>query len=225
MMTLLISLRQIAHGVFITLVLMSASLCISYVLAVIFTIINYAGNKWLKKCLSAVIFLVRGTPLLVQIYLIYYGAGQFSGVRESVLWPILREPLFCAIIALSINSACYTTVLLEAALASIPENEMSACAALGMSKWQTFVYICFPRGMGIVLPAYSNEVMMLLKGTTLASTITLLDVMGVTQQLIAQSYAVIEWYLFAAMIYLSLNALITYGFSRLIKQNNSYISS
>ena len=133
----------------------------------------------------------------------------------SFLWPFLREPFACAVLALSLNSACYTTVILQAAMRTIPQNEVSACTALGMSKWLTYRRIIFPRAIRFVLPAYGNEVIMLLKSTSLASAITLLDLMGVTQQLLAQTYQPVELYLLVGSVYLFLYGCISLIFKKL----------
>jgi arginine transport system permease protein len=218
MINVLDYLPQLASGLVITLILMFASIGIGLVLAVLMTIGSYSENKFITKIIAMLVFFIRGTPLLVQIFLIYYGLGQFEWLRESSLWFILRQPMACAIIALSLNSACYTTVLLQGAIQSVPKNEIAACYAIGMSKWLAFRRIIFPRAFRLAIPAYSNEVIMILKGTSLASTITLLDLMGVTQQLIAETYATIEFYLAAAIIYLALNAIISGIFNLLIKR-------
>jgi len=204
-MTALTYLPQIANGVFITMILMLSSLGMGLLLAVIMTMCSFSDNYLLKKMVAILVFFVRGTPLLVQIFLIYYGSGQFEWVRNSPFWFILREPMACAIIAFSINSACYTTIIFQGAIKSVPNSEISACEAMGMPKWLAFRRIIFPRAFRIALPAYSNEVVMILKGTSLASTITLLDLMGVTQQLIGQAYSTVGFYLAAGVIYLFLN--------------------
>lgn len=219
MMNLLSYLPQILHGISITLILMLASVGIGFLLAVAMTMGSLSEIYIVRKSIAAFVFFIRGTPLLVQIFLIYYGAGQFEWIRETPLWTILREPMFCAIIALSLNSACYTTILLQGAIQSVPRNEIDACHAIGMSKWLAFRRIIFPRALRIALPGYSNEVIMVLKGTSLASTITLLDLMGVTQQLIAQTYQTVEFYILAGCIYLVLNAIITSVFSWMMKKS------
>lgn len=215
MTNLLSYLPDLCHGLSITLMLMLASLSIGFLLSVLFTIIFFSDQLILKKILDGFIVFICGTPLLVQIFLIYYGSGQFEWIRSSYLWFILREPMACAVLALSINTACYTTVLLRGAIHSVPKNEIAACEALGMSKWLAFRRIIFPLAFRIAIPAYSNEVIIILKSTSLASTITLLDLMGVTQQIIAQTYNTVEWYLIAGAIYLSLNAFITLLFKKL----------
>jgi His/Glu/Gln/Arg/opine family amino acid ABC transporter permease subunit len=196
---------------------MLASVSVGLVLAILMTICSYSENFFLRKSVAILVFFIRGTPLLVQIFLIYYGAGQFEWIRNSPLWFILREPMACAIIALSLNSACYTTILLQGAIQSVPKNEIAACHAIGMPKWLAFRRIIFPRAFRLAIPAYSNEVIMILKGTSLASTITLLDLMGMTQQLIAETYATVPFYLIAAGIYLVLNGIITGIFRILLR--------
>lgn len=217
MLNLLSYLPDLASGLWITLILMLVSVTIGLVLAILMTIASRSDIYLIRKLIDACVFFIRGTPLLVQIFLIYYGAGQFEWIRDSALWVILRSPMACAIIALSVNSACYTTILLQGAIRSVPHNEMAACEALGMSKWLALRRVIFPRAFRIALPAYSNEVIMILKGTSLASTITLLDLMGVTQQLIAQTYQTVELYLLAGAIYLLLNCVIILIFNRLFR--------
>jgi arginine transport system permease protein len=217
MMNLTPYLPQLASGLSVTLILMLASLCAGLVMAILMTMASYSDKFLVRKCIDILVFFIRGTPLLVQIFLIYYGAGQFEWLRSTWMWTILREPMACAIIALSLNSACYTTILLQGAIQSVPKNEIAACQAIGMRKWLAFRRIIFPRAFRIAIPAYSNEVIMILKGTSLASTITLLDVMGMTQQLIAETYDTVEFYIVAAVIYLMLNAVITGVFKLLMR--------
>lgn len=203
-------------GLWLTMALMILSVAFSLLLATTMTFISNTGCKPIKKIIDILIFFVRGTPLLVQIFLIYYGAGQFEWIRDSWAWVILKSPFSCAVLVLSLNSACYTTVLFLGAINSVPKNEIDACHAMGMSKWLAFYRIIFPRAFRLALPAYSNEVIMVLKSTSLASTITLLELMGVTQQLISQTYDTVTLYLCAGVIYLCLNALITVIFKLLI---------
>src|SRR3990167_3606484 len=209
-------LPQLINGISITVILMFISICIGLILAIGMTIGITYGNMVVRECIKMFIFFIRGTPLLVQIFLIYYGSGQFAWIRSSPLWIILSEPMSCAIIAFSISTACYTSVILQGAIRSVPRNEVDACDALGMSKWLAMRRVIFPRAFRIALPAYSNEVLIILKATSLASTITLLDVMGVTQQLISQTYDIVFWYSIAAVIYLALNSVIITVF-RIVK--------
>lgn len=208
---------DLLNGLLITLILMLASVSIGFFFALLLTLGSRVEYFLLKKSIDYFVFFICGTPLLVQIFLIYYGSGQFEWIRNSFLWIILREPMPCAIIALSINTACYTTVILNGAINSVPQNEIAACHALGMSKWLALRRVVLPRAFRIVMPAYSNEVIMVLKGTSLASTITLMDLMGVTQQLIAETYNIVPLYLIAGSLYLMVNVIILSLFKRLRK--------
>lgn len=208
-MSLIQLFMLVLQGLSTTVSLMLCSLTIGFVLALAMTTCVYFRPPVITRIVQFLLFFIRGTPLLVQIFLIYYGASQFVWIRESFLWLLLKDPFGCAVLALSINTACYTTVLLEGAIHSVPLNEVAACDALGMTKWLAFRRIVLPRALRIAMPAYSNEVIMILKGTSLASTITLLDLMGVTQQLIAETYNTITLYVVVGIIYLLLNSVIS----------------
>lgn len=207
-MMYLSDVMALLSGLSVTLTLMLASLGLGLVLSLGMTLILLSECRSLKIIINLFIFFIRGTPLLVQLFLIYYGIAQFEWVRHSFLWLIFRTPMACAVISLAINTASYTTVLLLGAIHSVPANEIAAAEAIGMSKWQSVRRIILPRAFRIMMPAYSNEVMIILKSTSLASTITLMDIMGVTQQLIAATYNTVTFYLIAGAIYLSLNGIV-----------------
>lgn len=208
MMELLPYLPDLLSGIYITCLLTIFSIVMGFSLAIFMTVVTELKIPGLHQIIEAIIFCIRGTPLLVQLFLIYFGLGQFEWIRASFLWPVLREPMMCAIFALSLNTACYTTILFRGAIASIPRNEVTACKALGMSKWLALRRIILPQALRIALPAYSNEAMIILKSTSLASTVTLLDLMGVTQKLINETYDTVEWYIVAGIAYLLINAVI-----------------
>ncbi|MGL5121616.1 MAG: arginine ABC transporter permease ArtM [Plesiomonas shigelloides] len=184
------------------------ALLIGFTLAVVMTVIM-AGRKgplrWLTK---GYLTLFTGTPLLIQIFLIYYGPGQFESLRNSVLWPLLSEPWFCAMLALALNSAAYSTLLFYGAVKAIPAGQWQSCSALGMTRLQT-LRILVPYALKRSLPAYSNEVVLIFKGTSLASTITIMDIMGYAQQLNAQTYDTLAVFGMAGVIYLVVNGLLT----------------
>ncbi len=159
------------------------------------------------------VFVFRGTPLLVQIFLVYYGLGQFEGVRASALWPILREPYWCAIIAFALNTGAYTAEILRGAIQAVPVGEVEAANAFGMSRALSLRRIILPRAVRIALPAYGNEVILMLKGSALASTITLLDLTGMARTIIARTYMPVEIFLAAGLIYLA----ITFVFVQLFR--------
>lgn len=211
------------HGLFLTLQLVAAALFIGFVLALGMTLLCLSEKPWLKQPIQAFIFCIRGTPLLVQIFLIYYGSGQFPSLQGTLLWELLKEPFACAVIALGINSSAYSTEILLGAIRAIPYGEIEACDAFGLSWWQKLRCIILPRALRIVLPAYSNEVIILVKASSLASTITLLDLMGTTQQLINQTYSTLEFLSLAGVLYLALNGGFMVLFRTLERHYNRYL--
>ena len=146
------------------------------------------------------IFFFRGTPLTHPIFLIYYGLSQFEWIKHSALWPFLREPYWCAVITLGLHTTAYIAEILRGALQAIPEGEVEACRAIGMSKFTMYRQILLPRAFGIMLPAYSNEIILMLKGSALASTITLLDLTGMARTIIARTYTPEEVYIAAGFL-------------------------
>jgi arginine transport system permease protein len=216
-------LPQLAHGILITVLLMIGALALGIVLALLMTLALISNRIYFVAPVQALVFFIRGTPLLVQIFLIYFGSGQFDWLKASFLWPLLREPFVCAVIALALNTAAYSTVLFKGAVDSVPENEVSGCHALGMSKFLMLRRIILPRAFRIALPAYSNEVIIVLKSTSLASTITILDLMGVTNKIIAQTYLTIEFLAIVGVIYLLLNSLIVTLFKYIERKANVYL--
>ncbi|AVQ88562.1 arginine transporter permease subunit ArtM [Plesiomonas shigelloides] len=201
-------LPTLLQGLQTSLSLTVCALLIGFTLAVVMTVIM-AGRKgplrWLTK---GYLTLFTGTPLLIQIFLIYYGPGQFESLRNSALWPLLSEPWFCAMLALALNSAAYSTLLFYGAVKAIPAGQWQSCSALGMTRLQT-LRILVPYALKRSLPAYSNEVVLIFKGTSLASTITIMDIMGYAQQLNAQTYDTLAVFGMAGVIYLVVNGLLT----------------
>lgn len=215
-------LPQIISGTLITIELVIAALIVGLFCAIILTIGASSQKKYLVWPINAFTFVIRGTPLLVQFFIIYFGSSQFEWLRNSIFWVIFQRPFTCAILTLAINTCAYTTVLFTGAVKSVPRGEVEACKALGMSWLLMMRRIIFPRAFRIALPAYSNEVVMVLKGSSLASTITLLDLFGVTQRIIAETYAAIEFLLLAGIIYFILNALLITGFRFAEQKLNGY---
>lgn len=209
---------QFWQATILTIELMSLSLFIGFCLSIVMTLCRVSGKFYLKFPVEAFVFFIRGTPLLVQIFIIYYGSGQFEWLRTSFLWVLFKEPFGCAIIALSLNTCAYTTELFYGAIHSIPKGEIQAGRALGMSHALLLRRIILPRALRIALPAYSNEVIMVLKSTSLASTITLLELTGMTRQIVSATYEAIPFFLFAGAIYLILNGLIIGSFRMIEKR-------
>ena len=184
------------------------------------------SKSWAVQLLPfSYIFFFRGTPLLVQIFLIYYGLGQFEAVRSSFLWePVLSQAYWCAIIAFTMNTSAYLAEIIRGAIQAIPVGELEAADAIGMSKWQKLTRITLPRAFGIVIPAYSNEVIFMLKGSALASTIALMDIMGETRTVISKTYTSIEMFFAAGIVYLLLTWVILFIFRLFEKHMNRYMT-
>ena len=146
-------------------------------------------------------YIFRGTPLLVQIYLIYYGLGQFEAVRDSVLWPILREAHWCALLAFMLNTAAYTTEIFRGGIEAVPFGEVEAAKAAGMSPLTRVRRIILPGAVRRALPAYSNEVIFMLHGSAIASVITIIDILGAGRELNGKHYLAFEGFITAGVLY------------------------
>ncbi len=214
---------RLLEGVKTTLELVVVSGIIGSLLALPLGLARHSHRWWLKALPYAYIFFFRGTPLLVQIFLVYYGLAQFEAVKESVLWPYLREPYWCAIIAFSLNTAAYTAEILRGALAAIPSGEVEAAKTIGMRQPALYRRIMLPRAFGMIMPAYGNEVILMLKGSALASTITLLDLTGMARTIIARTYTPIEIFLAAGALYLMLSMVIILAFRQLERRHNRHL--
>jgi len=207
------SLPRMLGGLSLTLQLIVGSLALGALVAFGVALLRLSGNRVVETLAAAYVFVFRGTPLLVQIFLVYYGLGQFEFIRDSILWPFLREPYWCAILALTLNTGAYTSEVLRGAILSVPQGQVEAARACGMSRALAFRRIVLPVAIRQMLPAYGNEVILMVKATSLASTITLMEVTGIARRMIAQTFAVFELFIVAGVIYLVLNFIAT----RLIK--------
>lgn len=193
------------HATITTLELVILSSAVGLVFGVVLGLLRLSKNPLVYGLPYLYIFFFRGSPLLVQMFLIYYGLGQFESIRESALWePVLSKPYWCAIIAFTMNTSAYIAEIVRGAVLAIPQGEMEAANAIGLSKAQTLRRITLPRAFGIMLPAYSNEVIFMIKGSALAATITVMDLMHITRDIAAKTYLHIELYLLAGVIYLLL---------------------
>ncbi|ART80904.1 arginine ABC transporter permease ArtM [Oceanisphaera avium] len=205
------------EGVNITLQITAAGLALGLCIALSLTWILERKVPVLAQLTEGYILLITGTPLLVQIFLIYYGPAQFTWIKESWAWHYLKEPMFCAILALGMNAGAYTCRLFKGALDAVPKGETLACQALGMSHWQ-MLSVKLRHAMRRVIPAYSNEVVLVLKGSSLASTISIMEIMGLAQRINGQTYDTLAVFGLAGAIYLILNGLLTWLFHRLEKR-------
>ena len=201
-------LSVIAQGIPTSLLLTFASLLIAFLLALLFTFILAMGNRWLKSAVNFYLVLFTGTPLLIQIFLIYSGPGQFEFITQSLFWSLLSNAWFCAMLALALNSAAYSTQLFYGAVKAIPKGQWESCAALGLSRVQT-LKILIPYALKRALPSYTNEIILVFKGTSLASTITIMDIMGYARQLYGTEYDALTIYGIAGGIYLLITGIAT----------------
>lgn len=215
--------RDIAAGTWLTVQLVAIAAVLGFALAVPVALARISSSRLVRGAATAYSLFFRGTPLLVQFFLIYFGLGQFDIVRDSVLWPFLREAYVCALITLSLNTAAYSAEIVRGGILAVPRGEVEAARACGMSLVTTYRLVILPRAFSIVLPAYSNEVIILLKGTALASTITLMELMGQAQFIASNTYQPIQVFTIAGVIYYLLTLVITQVFAVLEKRYNRYI--
>ena len=203
------SIPQILGGSRLTVLLVTLSLSMGFVLAIIVALLRRSKISLLVVPIKAYVFVMRGTPLLVQIFLIYYGIGQFEFVRESIFWSILKSPFWCAIIALTLNTTAYGSEIIRGGLESVPWGEVEAARAVGMSGFRMFRRIIFPIAIRQALPAYGNEVILMVKATSLASTITIMEMTGIANTIMAENYRPLEAFIVAGSFYLLLNFIMT----------------
>ncbi|MCE0491091.1 ABC transporter permease subunit [Pantoea sp. Mb-10] len=168
------------------------------------------------------VWLFRGTPLLIQIFMIYYGLGSLPAVRESLLWPLLRDPYWCGLIALILNDAAYTAEILRGGLNAVSPQSVEAARVCGMSRLTTLRRITLPLAVRQALPAYSNEIISMLKSTSLVSTISLMEMTGIADSIVSETFRALEVFLSAAAIYLLLTVLVSYGMARLERYLSPY---
>jgi His/Glu/Gln/Arg/opine family amino acid ABC transporter permease subunit len=209
---MLASLPQLLEGAMVTLQLVALAAIAGFIVALPIALARLAGNPALWMPAYGFVFFFRGTPLLVQIFLIYYGLSQFPEVRASALWPILREPYWCALIAFTLNTSAYTAEIMRGAIQAVPRGQIEAAMATGMSRLTRMRRIVLPQALRIGLPAYSNEIILLVKASSLASTVTLMDLTGVARTIASVNYMPVELLSTAALIYLTINFLLTRAF-------------
>lgn len=208
-------LPRLAQGATLTLELVAIAVVAGLILAIPLGIARSSRHLAVRALPYAYIFFFRGTPLLVQLFLVYYGLAQFDAVRASALWPYLRDPFWCATVTMTLHTAAYIAEILRGAIQAIPPGEIEAARALGMSKWKALFYIILPRATRIGLPAYSNEVILMLKASALASTVTLLELTGMARTIIARTYLPVEIFFAAGMFYLLMAYVLVRGFKLL----------
>ena len=202
------SFPKLLNATLITLKLLSASLFFGLFIGLLFAVLRMNKNLLINKFAYGYSYLFRGTPLLVQIFIIYFGLGQIEYLRSTILWVILKEPYWCAIIAFALNTGAYTSEILRSAFQTIKPGFIEAGKSLGISSKIIFYKIQIPIAIRQSLPAYGNEIILMLKGTSLASTVTLMDLTGVAKYIISTTFKPIEVFIVAGSIYLFMTFLV-----------------
>ena len=211
------SFPKLLSAAAITLKLLSVSLIIGLFIGLFFAILRINKNIFISKFAYGYSYVFRGTPLLVQIFIIYFGLGQIEYLRSTVLWVVLKEPYWCAIIAFALNTGAYTSEILRSAFQTIKPGTIEAGKSLGISNKVIFYKIQIPIAIRQSLPAYGNEIILMMKGTSLASTVTLMDLTGVAKYIISTTFKPIEVFIVAGGIYLFMTFII-HNFIKLLEK-------
>ncbi|SMG45994.1 ABC transporter permease [Paraburkholderia susongensis] len=198
------SLPKLLSSLPVTLELFAAIVAAGIGIGVPVALLGLGDSKILSGCVKFYIGAFRGTPALVQLFFLYYGFGQFTFIRHSMLWPVLRDPFMCAVIALGMNSGAYTARILMGALSAVPKGIVEAAEALGLSRTSILTKIKAPIAVRIALPAYANETILNLKATSLASTVTIMELTGTSKLLVSETYAPYEIFVGAGLVYLAM---------------------
>lgn len=209
------SLPLFLQGLWTTLWLVGLSLLLGLLLAVPVGIARTSRNPLVNGPAWAYTYFFRGTPLFVQLGIIYYGSGQFEAVKASVLWPLLREAWFCALLAFTLNTAAYTAEIVRGTIEATPRGEVEAAKACGMSPMLRLRRVVLPSAFRRALPAYGNEVIFMLHGSAVASVVTIVDLTGAARQVNSRFYAPYEAFITAAVFYAALTFLVVWLFRRL----------
>ncbi len=201
-------LPELLKATILTIELTLISLIFGIFLGLFFAILRLSKNKIIYNISYYYSFVFRGTPLFVQLFIIYFGLAQIEFIRESFLWVVLKKPFWCAIIAFTLNTGAYTAEIFRSAFDKVDKNLIDAAKSLGMTKYNIFLKIILPIGLKQSIPAYGNEMILMLKGTSLASTITLIDLTGAAKYIISTHFNPVEVFIFAGSIYLFFTFLI-----------------
>lgn len=199
-----------AEGLQTTLILVSISLVVGLMLAIPLAVLRSYGPNWVQLPIRAFVYFFRGTPLLVQMFLVYYGFGQFELIKSSFVWPFFREAYLCALFTFSLNTCAYTIEIIRGAMVATPHGEIEAARAAGMSTTMMLRRIVLPSAFRRALPAYSNEMIFMLHGTSLASVITIVDITGAARIINSRFYSPYEAFLTAAVLYMCITFTIVF---------------
>ena len=200
---------KLLAGSIITIQLVTISLFIGFCLAIGLALLRLSKYPFLNFFAKTYVFYFRGTPLLVQIFLIYYGIAQFESVRESFIWIIFKDAYWCGILALTLNTCAYSSEIIRGGIQSVPFGQIESARSTGMSRFLLYRRIILPIAFRQALPAYGNEMILMVKATSLVSTITIMDITGIARLVIAKTWSPVEIFIVAGLIYLTINFIIT----------------
>ena len=203
------SFPKLLSGLNLTIQLVTISLFLGFCLAVGLALLRLSNNTFLSFFAKTYIFYFRGTPLLVQIFLIYYGIAQFEIIRESFVWSFFKEAYWCGILALTLNTCAYSSEIIRGGIQSVPFGQIESAKSVGLSGFLLYRRIILPIAFRQALPAYGNEMILMVKATSLVSTITLMEVTGIARLIIAKTFSPVEVFIVAGLIYLTINFIIT----------------
>ncbi len=215
------SFPKLLHATKLTIELTLLSLFFGIFVGIFFALLRISKSKILYFISYYYSYVFRGTPLLVQIFIIYFGLAQIEWVRESFLWILLKEPYACAILAFTLNTGAYSSEIFRSAFETINKGVVEAATGLGLNKVNIFFKVKLPIAIKQSLPAYGNEMILMLKGTSLASTVTLLDLTGVAKHIISTTFRPIEVFIVAGSIYL-LMTFIIHNIIKLLEKRYEY---
>ncbi len=211
------------QGLWVTIILVVSSLAMGLCLAVPIALLATAKNKWISFVPKAYIYFFRGTPLIVQMFMIYHGMGQFTIVHDTFLWTIFQEAFACALIAFALNTAAYTGEILRGTIEQTLFGEIEAAKACGMSIPMIYRRIILPSTFRRALPAYGNEVIFMLHGSSLAGVITIVDLFGAAKIVNSRSFVPFESFITAGVFYLALTFMIVGAFKMAERHFHAYL--
>ena len=200
---------KLLSGLNLTIQLVTISLFFGFCLAIGLALLRLSNNTFLSFFAKTYVFYFRGTPLLVQIFLIYYGIAQFEIIRETFVWSFFKEAYWCGILALTLNTCAYSSEIIRGGIQSVPFGQIESAKSVGMSRFLLYRRIILPIAFRQALPAYGNEIILMVKATSLVSTITLMEVTGIARLIIAKTFSPVEIFIVAGLIYLTINFIVT----------------
>jgi arginine/ornithine transport system permease protein len=209
------TISHYGEGFVVTVQLVFLSLLIGLVIAFPLALIRASNHPIWSRAVWIYTYVFRGTPLLIQLYIIYYGVAQIEGIQQTFWWAIFKEAFYPALFAFTLNTAAYTTEILRGAILTTTKGELEAAKAYGMSWWQQMRIVVLPSAFRRALPAYANEVIFMLHASAIASTVTIVDLTGAAYNIYARHYAPFEAFIFVALIYLCITFTLIFAFKKL----------